>query len=75
MYDWILTYSRLPARGQAVDWLTFDGREVSNGWYSDSGEWRQTGCPDLATAQVAAWRPTVEPVRPPSGGHRLSTAH
>jgi hypothetical protein len=68
LYTWILTYSRLPARGQAVDWLTFDGREVSNGWYSHPGGWRQSGHPDLTTAQVAAWRPTVAPPPQFAGG-------
>lgn len=67
MYTWILTASRLPAGSQAVDWLTFDGREVSNGWYTSSGAWRQSGYPDLATSQVAAWRPSVELVSAAQG--------
>jgi hypothetical protein len=53
VYTWILTASRLPSREQAVDWLTFDGREVS-GWFSPAGSWRRTGQPGLTTAQVAA---------------------
>jgi hypothetical protein len=65
MFKWIQLTTRLPHRGQDVDWVNREGEEVIGGRYWNRHFWEEPPSYVPTRDQVTAWRPSTRDRHPP----------